>query len=170
MNTLLPDEIICQICGRPNKKAAVRCWYCQTEFEKEEEDPKQSLLFEDEVEGEEGAATASFVQSAVENDAKNNGETVPEWLKRIREIKASEDQENEEKEDWQQESFLDGEQPTEKNESTPEKKEESSESTNNEESQNSLSENTSASDDIEEETRNLLDDLPQGFTKLSTDD
>ena len=94
------DEIICPACGRPNLAEAVKCWYCQELLEKpagqqedaEPEDPAAAPM--EMVEGEQIAPGESR-----ENE-------IPEWLKRVRAMKETEQQKEEERIRWQQQGLF----------------------------------------------------------------
>jgi hypothetical protein len=101
------EEIICTNCGRPNLPEAVKCWYCQIPLKKEEEDSQPSL---DNIPPEASKPQKDDQQAQI--DAENEGEDIPDWLRRIREKKKEEQAKEEEKDQWQQQNlFIKGEKP-----------------------------------------------------------
>ncbi len=91
-------EIICSNCGRPNLPEAVKCWYCQSPLEKElkeEHLPTLQTQFQAEVPHEES--------KVAESEA---AEEIPDWLKRIREIKQKNQAEEDARNQWQQERLF----------------------------------------------------------------
>ena len=97
------DEIICPECGRPNLVEAEKCWYCQILLVKTTGEETQT----------EEVLDSSVDNSTPENTKENfQGEEepeqdLPEWLKRIRELKKA-DQPVEEVDQWQQEKLFTG--------------------------------------------------------------
>ena len=97
------DEIICPECGRPNLAEAEKCWYCQIPLVKSKGEDNQRKETSD--------PTAD--NPAVENTkSKFTGkeklaEDLPDWLKRIRELKKA-DTPVEEVDQWQQEKLFTG--------------------------------------------------------------
>jgi hypothetical protein len=93
------DEIICSKCGKANLLSDVYCRFCRAPLEK----------VEDELAGE-----------------PNQEAEIPEWLKRIRELKKLDEEREKEKEKWRQQTLFgqNSDQQKLKNK-TPEKKSES---------------------------------------------
>jgi len=89
------EEIICPECGRPNLNEAVRCWYCQKEFEKKNNS----------IEFGQGSEPGYETKSTNFPDP-GSGEEVPEWLSRIRELKKEDEELEEQQESWQQEALF----------------------------------------------------------------
>lgn len=170
MDAKLPDEIVCPICGRPNKKNAVRCWFCQIEFEKKDAYPQQTSLLKDPVEGEENAGKSSFIQSSVEPNHNNNHEDIPEWLKRIRELQAAEEQEENKEESWHQDSFLDEETDPAEDEQGEKIVNYPSESGKKNPIEKPVNEKQVSLNQEKDVLENESDNLPEGFTKLSLSD
>jgi hypothetical protein len=73
------DEIICSKCGKANLLSDVYCRYCQAPLEKME-----------------GGQAAEPTQEA----------EIPEWLKRIRELKKLDEEREKEKEKWRQQTLF----------------------------------------------------------------
>lgn len=96
----MSDEITCSECGRPNLPEAEKCWYCQTPLRIHEENP--------ETETSEDLDVSAEMQEADDmNSAEKPDADIPEWLKRIRELKKA-DQPNEGEEDqWRQQILFD---------------------------------------------------------------
>ncbi len=94
------DEIICPECGRPNLVEAERCWYCQIPLVSKENISEESSEADAEMEGNDPASSRSPVP-------EENEENLPEWLKRIRELKKA-DTPIEEVDEWQQEKLFPG--------------------------------------------------------------
>ncbi len=97
------DEIICPACGRPNLTEAEKCWYCQVTLAKTDSaDSKQ----------EEPSKPEMVIPQATPNSGnlfsnEDQSENIPDWLKRIRELKKA-DQPVEEENQWQQEKLFAG--------------------------------------------------------------
>ena len=97
------DEIICPECGRPNLLEAIKCWYCQSALEKvKEKKPKMHDTDENIIKKEE--------VSQKKPQEENN---IPEWLKRVRELKAA-DQPPDEDPNWHQNDLFPTEKETQK--------------------------------------------------------
>ena len=94
------DEIICPECGRPNLIEAEKCWYCQVPLVSKEDDPDEQSEPDAQQAGEEAANNKSAA-------SEENDENLPEWLKRIRELKKA-DTPVEEVDEWQQEKLFPG--------------------------------------------------------------
>lgn len=92
----MSDEIICSECGRPNLPEAEKCWYCQTLLKEtaqgEPEDDEAKTTEETGVEE----------HSAVGPESEKNVEDIPEWLKRVRELKKADQPEEEQEDQWRQ--------------------------------------------------------------------
>lgn len=97
------DEIICQKCGRPNLQGAEKCWYCQS--------PIPQLQASEELSPDE--ASSESLKNSTQGTKSETGqknivdEEVPDWLKRIRALKAKEMEEQEaERIRWQQQALF----------------------------------------------------------------
>lgn len=97
------DEIICPICGRANTLQAENCRYCQAPLDKPATSPSEQLF--EPVDKSEFIKTRSSPKNKTEEDAQND-EDVPEWLKRIRELKKADDERELEKEKWRQQTLF----------------------------------------------------------------
>jgi hypothetical protein len=75
------DEIICSKCGKANLLSDNKCRYCQSPFEKSESESEP--------------ATEPFEEPEI-----------PEWLKRIRELKILDEEREKEKEKWRQQTLF----------------------------------------------------------------
>ena len=93
------DEIICPECGRPNLAEAEKCWYCQVVLIK---DSSESMPSENLQDFEILDSTAS---SQPEEQPEEN---VPDWLKRVRELRKADQPEEEESSQWQQDKLFKG--------------------------------------------------------------
>ncbi|HSL86463.1 MAG TPA: zinc ribbon domain-containing protein [Bacteroidales bacterium] len=93
----MSDEIICTACGRPNLPEAKLCWYCQTTLQVEDEEA--SLNSETEV-----GTNAPSSNETMESDSETVkvGDDIPDWLKRIRDLKKADQPEEEEEDKWRQ--------------------------------------------------------------------
>ena len=94
------EEIICPQCGRPNLIEAEKCWYCQTILEKNTGENQEgvsaiSTETDDQVE-----------KKMVSGDEKGPDQDIPEWLKRIRELKEADQPPKEKDPNWQQQTFF----------------------------------------------------------------
>jgi hypothetical protein len=94
------DEVICPECGRPNLVEAEKCWYCQVPLVSKKNDPEE---FSGSDAGMAGSETAGGRSEAPEE----NEENLPEWLKRIRELKKA-DTPIEQADEWQQDKLFPG--------------------------------------------------------------
>lgn len=100
------DEIICPECGRPNLVEAEKCWYCQIPLVDEEDKhnvPEAASESNEDLSGVEIAKN----KSAITEESEEN---LPDWLKRIRELKKA-DTPVEEVDHWQQERLFPGLKP-----------------------------------------------------------
>ena len=96
----MSDEIICSECGRPNLPEAEKCWYCQTPLRTHEENPV--------TETGEDLDVSADAQVSAETHAEEKAEAdIPEWLKRIRELKKADQPEEEEEDQWRQQILFD---------------------------------------------------------------
>jgi hypothetical protein len=98
------DEIICTNCGRPNLAEAEKCWYCQTPLVKEE-----STGMDDSDAADTPLDANPQPAHKEPAQAPENEEDIPEWLKRVRELKAQDFPEEEETDQWQQQGLFVGE-------------------------------------------------------------
>lgn len=92
------DEIICPECGRPNLGEAEKCWYCQVVLIKDNNGSKAPEILQD------FQAKDTIWNSKPEETPDEN---VPDWLKRVRELRKA-DQPEEEINQWQQEKLFTG--------------------------------------------------------------
>ncbi len=100
------DEKKCPVCGRPNLSQAEKCWYCQAPLENSKETRQSSLLSEEDLLEQNGEGS-SFVQSAMEEKTRAEPAAIPEWLRRVRELIAADRQQDEPADDWQQQQLFD---------------------------------------------------------------
>jgi len=158
------EEKKCPVCGRPNLSRAEKCWYCQAPLEESSETNRKSLLSEEELLEQNGEGS-SFIQSAVEEQANEQPNTTPEWLRRIRELIATDQQQEMPVDEWKQQQLFE----------VPEKKESKatkafpqtavpSPTTKNN------AEIKSSNPKLEKDHPQDIspEDLPEGFTPLST--
>lgn len=99
------DEIICPACGRPNLIEAEKCWYCQVPFLKEDQNVEEPAV--EEVEMPDQPDSHEDAGAGLESAAQTN-EDIPEWLKRIRDMKAEEQEKEAERIRWQQQALFAG--------------------------------------------------------------
>jgi len=99
------DEIKCPICGKPNLKKAANCWYCQSPLDSNEKSVQQGSLLSESIDTHIESKGTSFISSTMKRDENDNVE-IPEWLKRIRELKATEEQIEVDKDKWRQQSLF----------------------------------------------------------------
>lgn len=172
------DETICPECGRPNLIEAEKCWYCQVPLINKESLPDETSGSHAEQLGEENANTKSA-------SLEDNEENLPEWLKRIRELKKA-DTPVEELDEWRQEKLFPGLTPDAENPAgrseplsrTPRGHEKIDPKPVIPDEQPTLEDAPVESDTAdqqnmiesaaqdEEEPDNLDDELPEGFTPL----
>lgn len=99
----MADDIICPECGRPNLAEAERCWYCQKPFNKGVEAPEDEPLPENAtVEEDDHIGLINKIASEPEEIDSE----IPDWLKRIRELKQAEQEQQEEDDLWRQEKLF----------------------------------------------------------------
>ena len=151
------DEIICSQCGKANLLSNINCRYCQAPLKKTE--PVHSAENTREVE-------------------------IPEWLKRIRELKILDEEREKEKEKWRQQTlFGQNNNQQKKNNKMPEKKPEpvkrienfttdQTKSSRNPKKINNPEVKPLFHHENEEEKKAVSgkDDLPEGFHPLSIDE
>jgi len=100
------DEITCSNCGRPNLRDAVKCWYCQSEL--------TALAAGQSVAPSESTPSTHGVPEIDEQKdftksgkrSERTAEDLPDWLKRIRELKQQDQVIEEEKNKWQQQDLF----------------------------------------------------------------
>ena len=97
------DEIICPECGRPNLAEAEKCWYCQIPLVKSDGEDNQREETSDSTADNSAAENTKTKFAGKEESA----EDLPDWLKRIRELKKV-DTPVEEVDQWQQEKLFAG--------------------------------------------------------------
>ena len=106
------DEILCTNCGRPNLPEAVKCWYCQIPLEKDTETQKP---VEEKVQNPADSSQPDQTQNqTVEED-------IPDWLKRIRELKREDHIDDDIEDEWQQQVLFNGSSPEAQANDTAEK-------------------------------------------------
>ena len=175
------DEIICPHCGRPNLIEAVKCWYCQTTLEEsmgkaQEENPVIPISDDEEV-----------VKKALPEDESQFEQNIPEWLKRVRELKEADQPPEEDDPNWHQRDLFPSEEKPKKQKSPGKKPLNLKENTAhpksktkkkddqpiNSEHKNSPRQNNDADkkeqrtmENTGKDSDNLSDELPDGFTKL----
>lgn len=93
------DEIICALCGRPNLPEAERCWYCQHPLAETQPAPDESAPGAAEGTGQESALPLEEEQ--IQGDGISDND-IPEWLKRVRELKKADQPEEEPEDQWRQ--------------------------------------------------------------------
>jgi hypothetical protein len=176
------EEIICPQCGRPNLIEAEKCWYCQTVLEKNtgESQEKTSVVLK--------AAGEEVEKKLVPEDEMRTDQNIPEWLKRIRELKEVDQPHPEEKDpNWhQQDLFESGEKPQKqkvrgKKQSSLKKKTahhyskrkkkddqllETKQKKRPKQTKDADIQKNDAMEKPDKDSETLPDELPEGFTKL----
>ena len=97
------DEIICPKCGRPNLSEAEKCWYCQVPLVKSNGEDTQPEKAPDSTADNSVTESIKGRFSGKEKPV----EDIPDWLKRIRDLKKA-DQPVEEVDEWQQQKLFAG--------------------------------------------------------------
>ncbi len=92
----MSEEIICSECGRPNLPEAEKCWYCQALLK----ETSPGDLVDEEAKAIEELGVDEHSPAGMEPE--NNIEDIPEWLKRVRELKKADQPEEEEEDQWRQ--------------------------------------------------------------------
>jgi len=151
------DEIICSQCGKANLLSNINCRYCQTPLKKTE---------------------------SVHSDENTQEVEIPEWLKRIRELKILDEEREKEKEKWRQQTLFgqNNDQQKQKNKA-PEKKSElmkrienspadQTKSSRNPKKINNPEDKPLIHPDQEKENKEIAnnEELPDGFSPLSIDE
>ena len=90
------EEKTCPQCGRPNLIEAVKCWFCQAVFESEN-DQNEPIDKQGEI--------AQNEKEHFQDQEAQSGENIPEWLKKVRALKAADQPKEEEKPDWSSTTF-----------------------------------------------------------------
>ena len=110
------EDIICPECGRPNLIEAEKCWYCQTSLQ----DIKSS---------ETESPSAEPIDGNIRNDneeipssTKETKQEIPEWLKRVRELREADQPPEEDDPSWQQQNLFKTENNVHKRKKLDEKK------------------------------------------------
>ena len=175
------EEITCPQCGRPNLIEAEKCWYCQTVLER------------DLMTGGEGNSTVPQEKPSTADtktkpaDQMQIDQDIPDWLKRIRELKKADEPPEEEDPDWQQQNLFRPEGQSQKQKLQEKKHSSAKENTARQTPPNETSDSLPLKTEQEEpvsqsngaELQNinevgyqeqnpdtLSDELPDGFTKL----
>lgn len=177
------EDIICPECGRPNLVEAKKCWYCQTSLE----DIKNA-------EESEPFINQSFAKNddEVDHDLKSKAEDdrpLPDWLKRIRELKEADQPPEEQDPNWQQENLFNTESNPPKETKSSSKNTSKPQNSNQKETKKEVKDDaptelieekpyvyirkesrevtdTNSPEPIDQEEQDLSTDLPAGFTKL----
>ena len=175
------EEIICPQCGRPNLIEAEKCWYCQTILEKNMGKNKEKTsvipkVIDDEIE-----------KKIIPEDEMRSDQNIPNWLKRIRELKEADQPPEEEDPNWQQQGFFTPEEKPQKQEiggkkqsplekktaqhfSKRKKKDDPLLKTEKRKRTNQTNDTDTqkqhATEKLDKDSETLSDELPQGFTKL----
>lgn len=176
----MSDEIICSECNRPNLPEAEKCWYCQAVLK----DSSPGDLVDEEAKVIEELGVDEHSPAGLEPE--NNIEDIPEWLKRVRELKKADQPEEEEEDQWRQQILFESQakersasktlgskpRPASKpNEDKPENKlneEEQPLFAHQPKDQDSESSRLETGDAGSEETDLGDAELPDGFTPLNT--
>lgn len=167
------DEIICPQCGRPNLTEAKKCWFCQVDLQQVETDTTQETSLDNDLQSNNLKNGIPAVGKAT--DDKMN---IPDWLRRVRELKAADNPPEEEIPDWEQQELFQDNESSDKKSKTRRKKSSShvkirhpkrtstpKKTTKHKEAQDQQEKNPQPEpSDIELD--NLSDDLPEGFTKI----
>jgi hypothetical protein len=175
------EEIICPQCGRPNLIEAEKCWYCQTILEKNmgENKEKSSVIpkaIDDEVE-----------KKIVPEYEEQSNQNIPDWLKRVRDLKEADQPPEERDPNWQQQDLFISKEKPQKQEIQDKKQSSMKEKTAHpntkkgkkddqllQTEQKKQSKQTSDADiqkkhamkNLNKDSETLSDELPEGFTKL----
>jgi len=176
----MSDEIICSECGRPNLPEAEKCWYCQALLK----ETSPGDLVDEEAKVIEELGIDGLSPAGLEPE--NNIENIPEWLKRVRELKKADQPEEEEEDQWRQQILFESQakersasktsgskpRPASKpNEDKPEskiKEEEAPLFTHQPKDQEAASSQLETKDAGSEVTNPGDAELPDGFTPLDT--
>lgn len=176
------EEILCSNCGRPNLQEAVKCWYCQTPLEKEVEESESAQVLA-EPQTDDRAANNPQEETHTENAQTD----IPEWLKRVRELKQQDQSEDEEEDQWQQQGLF-GNSATKHGARAKKKKESGSSQSKQKRSANTVKTTSSKPkttleinqkteekasqpeppEKIEAGAENQPEDLPDGFVKFDS--
>jgi hypothetical protein len=162
------DDIICPECGRPNLFEAEKCWYCQTNLQ----DVKDAEI----KNGSDGQQKKVLDHLSQEEFDPNNEpeQNIPEWLKRVRELKEADKPLEENDPGWQQQNLFDSEKEPQKKNKT-EKKTPINQSLGARKDKNNQKKNDNPlefsttnqiSKELDQEVSESSEDLPDGFTKL----
>jgi hypothetical protein len=173
------DEIICPDCGRPNLSEAEKCWYCQVPLVKNDSDTGSADQSPDTA-----AVKSSNESPTVKTPAgDDSAEDLPDWLKRVRELKKA-DQPPEENNEWQQQKLFAGQaEDTEESADQPEFLRRISKSHAEpdpkpvipegqpllEEAPSVVEEPAAGNESADFESSQSDDELPDGFTPLKTE-
>ena len=162
------DDIICPECGRPNLFEAEKCWYCQTNLQ-EVKQSDMKCISDDKSE--------EVLDFSTHTDPLNNEESeqnIPEWLKRVRELKEADSPHEEDDPGWQQQDLFVLDEKSQNNNRT-EKKKTINKSLGAQKDKNiqqkndnpvEFSETNQSQNELDQEISEYPEDLPDGFTKL----
>jgi hypothetical protein len=90
------DEVTCPKCQGLNPATALTCRFCHSPLTK-------NILTPQSTAGILGNSTSTNPQPSSPDENENN---IPEWLKKVRELKKADEEKEREKEQWRQQSFL----------------------------------------------------------------
>ncbi len=175
------EEITCPQCGRPNLIEAEKCWYCQAALEKNKGGSEENIPVVPK-------AADDAVDIKIEpKDEMRTAQNIPEWLKRVRELKEADQPPEEKDPNWQQQDlFTSGKKPRKKEargkkqsslkekpaHHHPKRKKKDDQLLKTDQKKHSRQTNDSdiqehhKSERLESDSETLSDELPQGFTKL----
>lgn len=114
------EDIICPQCGRPNLIEAEKCWYCQISLQ----DIKSSEIENHSTDSIKGKLSSD--EEVIPNSIEEAEQEIPEWLKRIRELKEADQPPEENDPSWQQQDLFNNENKVGKSKSSNTKKSASS--------------------------------------------
>jgi len=175
------DEIICPICGKQNITSSKICRYCQAPLDKGGHlDPSKNheeLFDTDSLKSSSKNHPPASKPAMKDRDTKE--ENLPEWLKRVRELKKADEAKEREKDQWRQQNLFNPENQKQKHKypepekkSTPPKRVQISSAPVSEDKDKKDDAKRNAETSVEPETEladNEIseftnDDLPDGFT------
>jgi hypothetical protein len=94
------EDIICPECGRPNLFEAEKCWYCQIDLQ----DIKRNEMESHSTESINGDISQD--KAEISNSTEESEQFIPEWLKRVRELKEADQPPEENDPSWEQQHLF----------------------------------------------------------------
>ena len=168
------EEIVCPHCGRPNLVEAEKCWYCQTVLKVVHQDPNSASEIPLEIDALDMDSTQA--QSEETHSDNETNKDIPEWLKKVRELKHADQPEEPQDPTWHQEDIFHNDNPIDQihPKKTVKPKQKISEKTEKLVQSDVFGDEKKPLESIpvedDPDSKPNPQDLPEGFVKLNNDE